>query len=171
VKPPAYPLHAALEQREAVRKAARLTLAASLRQAEREKSALEETESEREALVAAGEERRERLYEPDAGGLLPMPLVTQRTEALRYVERRIEEATRAVEERRQALARAEAAVEACRLRVVEADRELKAVEKHREAWLEEWRRANARKEQRQAEEVVTARYAAERAGGEGGEES
>jgi flagellar biosynthesis chaperone FliJ len=170
VKPPAYRLRAALEQRAAARKQARLDLAASLRAAEQAKLALDEKERERDSLVADGEERRGGLYEPDAGGLLSMPLVTRRTEALHYVERRIEEATHAAEERRQALARAEGAVEASRQRLVEADRQLKAVEKHREGWLAEWRRATARKEQRQAEEVVTARYAAERAAGEGGEE-
>jgi flagellar export protein FliJ len=163
VKPPAYPLRAALEQRESARKQARLDLAASLRAAEGAKLALEEKERERESLVADGEERRGQLYEPDAGGLLSMPIVTRRTEALHYVERRIAEG-------RQALARAEGAVETSRQRLVEADRQLKAVEKHREGWLTEWRRATARKEQRQAEEVVTARYAAERAAGEGGEE-
>ncbi len=45
------------------------------------------------------------------------------------------------------------------------------MEKHREGWLEEWKREATRKEQRQAEEVVTARYAAERSGADEGERS
>jgi flagellar biosynthesis chaperone FliJ len=171
VKPPDYPLQAALEQREAAKQEAQLRLAESLREAEREERELQQREGRRDALLADADERRGTLYEPDAKGILSMPLVNKRTEALRYVEGQVEDAIRAVEEQKETLARAEAAVEERRSALVETDKELRAVEKHREGWLDDWRREAARKEQRQAEEVVTARYASEQAGADEGEGS
>ncbi len=171
MKPPDYPLQAALEQREAAKQEARQRLAESLREAEREERELQQREAQRDALLADADERRGSLYEPDEKGILSMPQVNKRTEGLRYVEGQVEEAARAVEEQKKVLARAEAAVEERRSALVEADKELRAVEKHREGWLEEWKREATRKEQRQAEEVVTARYAAERSGADEGERS
>ncbi len=171
MKPPDYPLQAALEQREAAKQEARQRLAESLREAEREERELQQREAQRDALLADADERRGSLYEPDEKGILSMPQVNKRTEGLRYVEGQVEEAARAVEEQKKVLARAEAAVEERRSALVEADKELRAVEKHREGWLEEWKREATRKEQRRAEEVVTARYAAERSGADEGERS
>jgi flagellar biosynthesis chaperone FliJ len=171
MKPPDYPLQAALEQREVAKQEARRHLAESLRAAEREEQELHQREGQRDAFQADADARRGALYEPDAKGILSMPEVSKRTEALRYVEDQVETAVRAVEEQRKTLARAEAAVEERRSALVEADKELRAVEKHREGWLEEWKREATRKEQRQAEEVVTARYAAERSGADEEERS
>jgi flagellar biosynthesis chaperone FliJ len=171
VKHPPYPLQAALEQREAVKEDARRRLAESVRALEREEGVLRERETQRDTLLAEADARRARLYDADEGGILSMPEVNRRTEGLRYVEREAEEAARAVEEQKEVLARAEATVESRRAALVEADRELRAVEKNREGWLEGWKREAARREQRQAEEVVTARYAAERSGADEGERS
>jgi flagellar biosynthesis chaperone FliJ len=171
VRPPDYPLQAVLEQREAAKQDAQLRLAESLREAEREERELQQREGQRDTLLADADERRRTLYEPDEKGILSMPEVNKRTEALRYVEGQVETAARAVEEQKEVLARAEAAVEERRAALVEADKELRAVEKHREGWVDDWKREAARKEQRQAEEVVTARYAAERSGTEEGERS
>jgi flagellar biosynthesis chaperone FliJ len=169
VKPPDYPLQAALDQREAGKQEARRRLADSLREAERAERELEQRREHRDTLLADAEERRGGLYEPDETGILSMPEVNKRTEALRYVEDQAREADRAVEEQREALARADAVVEERREALLEADKELRAVEKHHEGWLEEWKREATRKEQKQAEEVVTARYAAESSAADEGE--
>jgi flagellar export protein FliJ len=169
VKPPDYPLQAALEQRDAAKQEARRRLAESLREAEREERELQRRQEQRDAFLADAEERRGGLYQPDEQGILSMSRVSKRTEALRYVEGQIEEASRAVGEQKEALARAEAVAEERRSALLEADKELRAVEKHHERWLEEWKREATRREQKQAEEVVTARYAAERSGADGGE--
>ena len=171
MKPPDYPLQAALDQREAAKQEARRRLAESLREAGRVERVLRQKEAQRDALLADAEQRRGRLYEPDEEGTLSMPHVKRRTEALRYVEGQVDDATREVEEQKEALAQAEAEVEKRRGALVEADTELRAVEKHHDGWMEDWKREAARKEQRQAEEVVTARYAAERSGAEEGEGS
>ena len=66
-----------------------------------------------------------------------------------------------VEQRREAVAAAQAEVGRGRERLVEADRDLKAAEKHHEAWRAERLRERARRDQRQSEEVTLARYAAD----------
>jgi flagellar biosynthesis chaperone FliJ len=170
MKPPPYPLQAVLVQRQAAKDGARHRLAEALREVARAEEALQERRKARDAHRADAEERRSTLYEPDAGGSLSMPAVNQRTEALRYVEDQVNQASRAVEEQEQVLARAESTVSECRGALLDADRELRVVEKNHEAWLEEWKREAARSEQREAEEVVTARYAAERSGLDAGDE-
>jgi hypothetical protein len=127
---------------------------------ERERE-LAEAEAAREALRAEAVERGRHLYDPDEAGLLPIPLVERRTEGLKNVEERLRGADRTVDDRARAVTQAEAEVGGCRERLLEADRDLKAAEKHHESWRAERLRERARKEQRQTEEATLARYAAE----------
>jgi flagellar biosynthesis chaperone FliJ len=156
-----------LEQRGALREQARRALAeaiADLSQRERE---LAEAQAAREALRAEAGELGRHLYDLDEAGLLPIPLIERRTEGLKNVEERLRDADRTVDERARAVAEAEAEVGGCRERLLEADRDLKAAEKHHESWRAERLRERARKEQRQSEEVTLARYAAEAARDDG----
>lgn len=165
-----YPLQAVLDQRQAACGTARLALAEAVRALEEEERRLAEAERAREVVTRERTEAQRHLYDPDETGMLPLPLIERRTEGLHHVERRLAEASRALDERRAAVARAQGELEGRRLALVEADRERKAVETHREAWLEEQRREQTRREERQSEEVVLARYAA-RPAGEGGSET
>jgi flagellar biosynthesis chaperone FliJ len=167
VSPSRYPLAAVLEQRGALREQARRTLGEALRAVGERERELAEAEAAREALRAEVEDLTRHLYEPDEAGLLPIPLIERRTEGLRNVEESLRRAGEAVEERRRALAEAEAEAGRCRERLVEADRDLKAAEKHHEAWRAERLRERARRDQRQSEEVTLARFAAEAAGEDG----
>jgi flagellar biosynthesis chaperone FliJ len=163
VSPSRYPLAAVLEQRGALREQARRALAEALRSlAERERE-LAAAETARDALRGEIEELTRHLYDPDEAGLLPIPLIERRTEGLRNVEESLRKAEQTVDERRRAVAEAQAEAGACRERLVEADRDLKAAEKHHEAWRAERLRERARKDQRQSEEVTLARFAAEAA--------
>jgi len=167
VKPPRYPLQAVVDQRDRAKEQAKTALADAVRAVTEAEELLRRKEAAREALVAEREAFRAHLYDPDpATGLLSMPLVEKRTEGVRFLGEKIEQAARAVVTQKEALARAEALVEERRQQLVEADRELKAVEKHQETWLAEWKREAAKKEQRQSEEMVLARYAAESGGDE-----
>ncbi len=160
MSPPRYPLAAVLEQRGALREQARRALAEALGAlAERERE-LAGAQAAREALRAEIEDLGRHLYDPDEAGLLPIPLIERRTEGLKNVEERLRHAERTVDDRRRAVAGAEAEVAGCRERLLEADRDLKAAEKHHEAWRAEWLRERARREQRQSEEVTLARFAA-----------
>ena len=165
-----YPLRAALDQRAAAKEEKRRGLGLAVREAERERAALDAKAQTKKKLDEDRAKRAAHLYDPDPSGLLAMTLVQKRSEELKHVDGRIAEAVRAIADQRDVLSRAEAAVEAARAVLVEADRELKAVEKHHEAWLQEGKKEAARDEQRQSEEIVLARYAAEAGGGERGSE-
>ncbi len=168
MSPSRYPLAAVLEQRNALREQARRALAEALHALGERERELAESEAAREALRAEVEELTKHLYDPDEAGLLPIPLVERRTEGLRNVEGSLRAVEQVVEQRRQAVAEAQAEAGRCRERLVEADRDLKAAEKHHEAWRAERVRERARKDQRQSEEVTLARYATEKAKEDGG---
>jgi flagellar export protein FliJ len=168
VKPPRYPLAAALEQRKAAKETQARALAEAVLAVEREKATLRAREQARLRLEEDRAARASHLYDPETSGMLSLPKVEQRRADLRNLDARIERAGAEVEAQKQVLSRAETAAEAARTALVEADRELRAVEKHHEAWLAEWKKERARAEQREAEEVVLARYAVE--GGERGTE-
>ena len=170
MKPPRYPLQAVVDQREALKEEAKRALAAAVQAAAREAQILREKEEAHAALVRDRETYSRHLYDPDASGTLPIPVIEKRTEGLRFLEERAREAFRSVEEQQKVLDRAERDVEQRRGALVEADRELKAVEKHHENWLADWKRETARQEQRQSEEITLARYARETSGGERGTE-
>jgi flagellar biosynthesis chaperone FliJ len=171
VSPSRYPLAAVLEQRGALREQARRALAEALRALGERERELADSEAAREALRAEVKEIARHLYDPDESGLLPIPLVERRTEGLRAVEGSLREAEQVVDERRQAVAEAQAEAGRCREGLVEADRDLKAAEKHHEAWRAERLRERARRDEKQSEEVTLARFAAEAGredGGQGG---
>ena len=167
MSPSRYPLAAVLEQRGALREQARRALAEALSTLAEREHELARAEAAREALRAEVEDVGRHLYDPDEAGLLPIPLVERRTEGLKNVEERLRRAEQAVDDCRRAVAEAEVEVGGCRERLLEADRDLKAAEKHHEAWRAERLRERARKEQRQSEEVTLARFAAEAAKDDG----
>ena len=166
MKAPPYPLQAAVDQREALKEVAKRELAAALQAAEREAQVLREHRETHSALVRDREDHARHLYDPDEQGMLPIPLIEKRTDGLRFLDGRVKEAFRSIEQQRQVLDRAERAVESCRVALVEADRELKVVEKHYENWLADWKREATRRDQRQSEEITLARYAREDRGSE-----
>ena len=168
MSPSRYPLAAVLEQRSALREQARRALAEALHALGERERELAGSEAARDALRAEVDELTGHLYDPDEAGLLPIPLVERRTEGLKNVEGSLRDAEEGVDLRRQAVADAQAEVGRCRERLVEADRDLKAAEKHHQAWRAERARERARKDQRQSEEVTLARFAAETAKDDGG---
>ena len=170
MSPPRYPLAALLEQRAALREQARRAVAFGLRalaDRERERAAAEAACA---ALAAEREDLERHLYDPDEAGLLPIPLVERRTGVLHNVEERLRQSLRTAEESRNAVSAAEAEVTARRQGLIEADRELQVAEKHHEAWRAEWRRERARKDERLSEEVTLARFAAEAASDDSGDQ-
>lgn len=170
MRQPRYPLQAVLEQRKALREQARLSLAQAIGELEERERELKAAEAARSALAAETERFASHLYDPDEAGLLPIPLIQRRTDGLRNLQGRLREAEQAVTVKEDAVGKAEALVGGRRERLLEADRDLKAAEKHHDAWREEWRRDETRKEQRQSEDVTTARFAAEASGERGPEQ-
>lgn len=167
MSPSRYPLAAVLEQRGALREQARRALAEALHAVGERERELAESEAARDALRAEVEELTRHLYDPDEAGLLPIPLVERRTDGLKNVEGSLRAVEQVVEQRRRAVADAEAEAGRCRERLVEADRDLQAAEKHHEAWRAERLRERARRDERQSEEVTLSRFAAESAAEDG----
>jgi flagellar biosynthesis chaperone FliJ len=167
VSPSRYPLAAVLEQRSALREQARRALAEALRALADREGELAESEAAREALRAEIDEITKHLYDPDDAGLLPIPLIERRTDGLKHMEGSLRAIEQVVEQRRQAVAAAQAESGRCRDKLVEADRDLKAAEKHHDAWRAEQLRERARRDERQSEEVTLARFAAESASEDG----
>ncbi len=165
---PRYPLAAVLEQRGALREQARRALAEALQALGDRERELAESEAAKGALRAEVEEVTKHLYDPDEAGLLPIPLIERRTEGLKNLEGSLRAVEQVVEQRRQAVAEAQAEAGRRRERLVEADRDLKAAEKHHEAWRAERLRERVLQDQRQSEEVTCARYAADAAKEDGG---
>lgn len=161
MKPPRYPLQSALDLRATAKEQASRALADAVQALAAEERRLHEKEAERAALQEDRRARAGHLYDPEPGGTLSLPVIDRRKEDLAFLDLKIEEAARAIKAQKEAVKRAEARVESCRTRLVEADKELKAVEKHRENWLAEWQKEIERKEQRQTEEVVLARFVGE----------
>ncbi len=64
----------------------------------------------------------------------------------------------AVEQQRAAIAKLEREVDAAIVRLVEASREVQAIEKHRDAWREKSRREAERREQKHNDEISTAAF-------------
>ena len=169
MRPPPYPLQALLRRREAAKLAAARALGEALLAADREAQSLTREQAARDALLADRGRRACHLYDSDPCGMLPLPLTLKRSEDLRFLHDRWQEASSLVVARKDALARAEAHVDARRQSLVEADRQLRIVEKHHETWLCDWRKEMTRREERGAEEIVLARYAAEGGSREGSE--
>jgi flagellar biosynthesis chaperone FliJ len=170
VSPGRYPLAALLELRGALREQARRAVADALRSLsdrERERAAAQASCS---ALASEHEDLTGHLYDPDPAGLLPIPLVERRTAALRNVEERLQLAQRTAAASCEAVSAAEAELAVRRQSLVEADSELRAAEKHHEAWRAERQQERARKEQRQSDEVTLARFAAEAGSDDGADQ-
>lgn len=147
-----YRLQTVMDVREQAQREAERLVAARLAQL----AAAEEELARREREVALCRERQEsaraEMLEEMRGGSAASRAVAHRTHLadLRTLE---EELRAAAEEQRATVARCEAEVEKARAALVEAAREVKVIEKHREHWQERERREGARREQKLNDEI------------------
>lgn len=158
-----YPLQTVFNQREREKDAAKKAFAQAIKDLESECQRLADLEAEREKLKMKREEMIPRMYDPDRDGLIKIPLVERRRDEIKFMSERIEEKGREVETQRETVRQAEANVDARKAQLVEADKGLKAIEKHREKWIEEVKKEAAMKEQKLGEEISLARFVRDRA--------
>jgi flagellar biosynthesis chaperone FliJ len=163
MKVPKYPLQAVLDQRKQAKEDAKKVLARAFQALQAEQKRLEDLMAERDRLVAERDDRIVHLYDPDPSGLLDVSLVERRRAEVRYVETRIADQDRAIADQQARVRQAEQAVETAKAQLIEADQALKAIEKHYERWLADWKREMALKEQKLTEEIASARFVRERA--------
>lgn len=147
-----YRLQPVLGAREQAKREAERLLAARMQQ-------LAEAEEELARRVRAVESCRERqaaaraeMLETMSGGAAAAQALAHRTH---LADLRAQEETlrAAVEEQKGAVARCEAELERARAALVEAAREVRVIEKHKENWAERRRRESVRREQKLNDEI------------------
>jgi len=151
-----YPLRALFDLREAARAAARETLAAASQETKRARARLDRLQARRNA--AAAELTREEGQRGDR--LARSPTAGQASSAEAYRQRLrddLDRATTALAAPRDALAASERTLRQARDALASAEAELVAIERHRDRWLAEQRRGLARRQEREVEELASAR--------------
>lgn len=147
-----YRLQSVLGAREQAKREAERLLAARMRQ-------LAEAEEELTRRLRAVEACRERqaaahaeMFQTMSGGAAAVRALAHRTH---LADLRAEEETlrATVEEQRGVVARCEAELERARAALVEAAREVRVIEKHKENWHERERRESLRREQKLNDEI------------------
>jgi flagellar export protein FliJ len=147
-----YRLEPVLNVREQAKREAERLLAARIGQLERAEQELARREREVELCRERQAAARAEMLEEMCDGAAANRALAHRTHLadLRLIEG---ELVAAVEEQKGVVARCEAEVEKARAALVEAAREVRVIEKHREVWRERERRELARREQKLNDEI------------------
>ena len=155
---PKYPLQTILDQRNRAKEDAKKNFATSIQALDAEPQRLSQLESEKDAMIASRADWQLPLYDTDEKGLLSVPLVDARRNGIQHLTYQIEEKAKNLVLQEKAVKTAEQVVESRKTALVEADKELKAIEKHHENWLADVKKEAAKKEQKLGEEIALARF-------------
>lgn len=147
-----YRLEPVLGAREQAKREAERLLAARMAQLAEAEDELARRGREVESCRARQAAARAEMLEAMSGGAAAARALAHRTH-LSDLRAREEELRAAAEEQRGAVARCEAELERARAALVEAAREVRVIEKHRENWRERERRETARREQKINDEI------------------
>lgn len=149
---PKYRLQPVLGAREQLKREAERLLASGVAQLAEAEEELARRAREVDACLARQAQARAEMFGEMGGGAAASRALMHRTHLadLRAQEERLRAA---VEEQRGAVSRCEAEVERARAALVEAAREVRVIEKHREGWQERQRRESARREQKLNDEI------------------
>lgn len=147
-----YRLEPVLGAREQAKREAERLLAARMAQLAEAEEELARREREGEACRERQSEARAEMLKAMRGGTAASQAVAHRTH-LADLRAQEEVLRAAAEEQRGAVARCEAELERARAALVEAAREVRVIEKHRENWREGRRRETARREQKINDEI------------------
>ena len=158
MRPPKYPLQTVLDQRGREKEDAKKAFAQSIKNLESQQQRLKDLEAEKVALAKTKEEMIQRLYDPEPDGTIQLTTVERRRDGVKYMDVRMEEKGREIVAQQNTVREAEENVEKMKALLLEADKAVKAIEKHQENWLAEWKKEMAQKEQRVGEEITLARF-------------
>jgi flagellar export protein FliJ len=147
-----YRLQPVLGAREAAKHEAERLLAARMAQLAEAEEELTRREREVESCRERQASARAEMLEVMDGGAAAARALAHRTH-LADLRAQEESLRAAVEEQKGAVARCEADLERARVALVEAAREVRVIEKHRENWRERERRETARREQKLNDEI------------------
>ena len=151
---PPYRLQTLLEIRERKKEAAERHLSACFVALRREQDKLKEMETELERMIAKRENRRREYMEKAMKGEIA---AMEAINTNKYIERlkELEVVQKdAIEGQKAVVAQRQQDVDDARQAAVIANQELKALEKHREKWIEEVKKARAAKEEESFDEIA-----------------
>jgi flagellar export protein FliJ len=157
MKPPKYRLQTVLDVRDKAKQDAATHLAACRTKVAEAEGELLRRLQKVERCREDQERLRRRMLQVTLEGVQAHSLVQHRLylEELKRVEADLRQA---VEQQRAAIAKLEREVDAAIVKLVEASREVQAIEKHRDAWREKSRREAERREQKRNDEISTAAF-------------
>ncbi len=147
-----YRLEPVLGAREQAKREAERLLAARMAQLSEAEEELTRRGREVESCRARQAAARAEMLETMSGGAAAARALAHRTH-LSDLRAREEDLRAAVEEQRGVVARCETELERARAALVEAAREVRVIEKHRENWRERERRETVRREQKINDEI------------------
>lgn len=147
-----YRLQPVLGAREQAKREAEQLLAARMAQLAEAEGELARREREVESCRGRQAAARAEMLEMMSGGAAAARALAHRTH-LADLRAQEENLRAAAEEQREVVARCEAELERARAALVEAAREVRVIEKHRENWRERERRETARREQKINDEI------------------
>jgi flagellar export protein FliJ len=160
MKLPPYRLQALFDIREKAKKAAEDAYAEAQKACQAEQARLDEMKAELAAKVEYRENKRREYAEKASRGEMNVHTMTS---SQRHIERlKEEEAAYEVEidKQRERLHEAEKVVEQKREDMIVANRDFKALEKHKEKWAKKTKREIMLKEEDAAEDIALAQYLA-----------
>jgi len=155
---PPYRLQTLLEIRERKKEAAERELSRTMRELKLAQEKQKDMELELERMIAKRETRRREYMEKAMKGEIA---AMEAVNINKYIERLKElEALQqdAIEGQKAVVRQREEDVEEARRALVVATQELKALEKHKEKWIEEVKKERAAKEEEQMDELAQAIY-------------
>jgi flagellar export protein FliJ len=161
-KLPKYDLQTLFEIRERAKKKAEDAFAEAQKALAKEQAKLDEMKAELAAKVEYREKKKQEYSQKAARGELNIHSITS---GQRHIERlKEEEAAYEVEidKQREKVKEAEKVVEKKREEMVKANREFKALEKHKEKWVKAKKKAILAKEEDAAEDIAQTLYIARR---------
>jgi flagellar export protein FliJ len=148
-----YRLQTLLGIRERAEEAAKEVFANAMNALAREQKAQADMEDELQRMIADRKRRREEYSQKLASGEMK---ITDQSAAYRYIDRLKEkEAEQAakIDAQKEVVREAEKAVKRAQDALIVATQDLKALEKHKEKWIEEVKRDRAMREEDQMDEI------------------
>ncbi len=152
-----YRLQPVLDSKEKKKKDAEKALAKTRAELERQKNILQEREEEVVKAVQRKDDYSADLMKKMERGL-ESGKITDGKMYLEVLKRNIEAARKRVEDQKKVVQQWEQKVEAALVKVMEATKEMKVIEKHKENWVEAEKKVIEIKEEKEQEEVAQNLY-------------
>lgn len=151
---PTYRLQTLLEIRERAEAEAKEFFARAMQRLREEEATLKNLEDELERMIEDRKRRRQEYSQKLASGEMK---VTDQASAYRFIERLKEKESEhkgKIDAQREQVRNAEKELKRTQDALIAATQDLKALQKHKEKWLEDWKKGRALKEEDMLDEIA-----------------